>query len=49
MKGDSWLEIVRLKSGYYVYGYIRCLGGPYTTYEQAEKRILYVEQKWRKK
>ena len=49
MKGseNSWMEIVKLKYGYYVYGYVACLGGPYQTIEQAEKRLEYVERKWR--
>jgi len=43
----GWFEIVKLRYGYYVYGYVACLGGPYQTIEQAEKRREYVLAKWR--
>ena len=44
---DGWFDIVKLKYGYYVYGYVACLGGPYQTIEQAEKRREYVLAKWK--
>ena len=44
---DGWFDIVKLKYGYYVYGYVACLGGPYQTIEQAEKRRDYVLAKWK--
>ena len=31
---ESWFDIVKLRYGYYVYGYVACLGGPYQTIEQ---------------
>ena len=40
------LEVVKVKSSYFVMGYVSVLGGPYDTEQQAKNRIGYLEEKW---
>lgn len=42
------IEVVKGETSYWVFGYIGCFGGPYNTYEQAERRRKYLLEKWSK-
>ena len=39
------IEVIKGETSYWVFGYIGCFGGPYNTYEQAERRRKYLLEK----
>ena len=40
------LEVLKTKSAYWVFGYIRSHGGPFDTQEEAEKYLKEVKKRW---
>lgn len=42
------IEVVKTESAYWVMGYIATFGGPFNTFEQAERHRKYLIKKWSK-